>query len=250
MPAGVRSEVAGCVVVAAGSGSRLAAERPKAFVDVGGRTMLERSVAAALASGCEAVVAVVPASLLAEARALLGPDVPVIVGGAERQDSVDAGLGALPAEVDVVLVHDAARCLTPPAVFTRVADAVRGGCVGVVPALPVTDTVKQVAPEEDRSGAAHASGAGTELVVGTPDRSVLRAVQTPQGFRREVLERAHATARSAGSSATDDALLLERLGLPVVVVPGDERAFKVTRPLDLLLARALVADEGAGGWPA
>ena len=148
--------------------------------------------------------------------------VTVAVGGAERGDSVLAGLAALSGAVDVVLVHDAARCLTPLAVFERVIGAVGHGAVAVVPGVPVVDTIKQV----DDAG----------RVVGTPERARLRAVQTPQGFRREVLERAHA----AYGDATDDAGLVERLGEPVLVVEGDGRAFKVTTPADLDTARSLL----------
>ncbi len=124
-----------------------------------------------------------------------------------------------------MLIHDAARPLAPPALVAAVADAVVAGHDAVVPGLPVIDTVKQI----------NVSGA----VVGTPDRAHLRAIQTPQGFRRSILERAHAAAGDV--DATDDAGLVERLGLPVHVVPGSEEAFKVTRPLDLVLAEALLA---------
>ncbi|MBA3744975.1 2-C-methyl-D-erythritol 4-phosphate cytidylyltransferase, partial [Sporichthya sp.] len=123
-----------------------------------------------------------------------------------------------------VLVHDAARPLVPVELVDAVAAAVRAGAEAVIPALPVADTIKQV-----EGG----------LVVATPDRSGLAAVQTPQGFSREVLEKAHAAA--TGDTATDDAGLVERLGLPVRTVPGSEEAFKVTRPVDLLLAEAILA---------
>jgi 2-C-methyl-D-erythritol 4-phosphate cytidylyltransferase len=149
--------------------------------------------------------------------------VEVVAGGAERGDSVSAGLAALPANVEVVLVHDAARCLTPVGVFQRVIAAVRGGAGAVVPGVAVVDTVKQV----DESG----------WVLGTPDRAGLRAIQTPQGFRRDLLERAHA----ASSDATDDAGLVERLGERVLVVDGDPRALKITGPADLEAAGRILA---------
>jgi 2-C-methyl-D-erythritol 4-phosphate cytidylyltransferase len=139
----------------------------------------------------------------------------VVAGGAERGHSVAAGIAALPSGIGVVLVHDAARCLTPADVFERVIAAVRQGAGAVVPGVPVIDTIKQV----DDSG----------WVIGTPDRSGLRAIQTPQGFRRDLLERAHA----ASSAATDDAALVERLGEKVLVVDGDPRALKITGPADL-----------------
>jgi 2-C-methyl-D-erythritol 4-phosphate cytidylyltransferase len=150
----------------------------------------------------------------------------VVEGGDTRQQSVALALQALPADVDVVLVHDAARALTPPEVCTRVARAVRAGAPAVVPVQPLADTVKRVF--DDRVDA-------------TLDRARLRAVQTPQGFDREVLVRAHGAAAAA---ATDDASLVEALGLPVTVVEGSQEAFKVTRPLDLLLAEALLRTRG------
>ena len=148
----------------------------------------------------------------------LAPDVPlrVVPGGPERTDSVAAGVAALSAGVEHVLVHDAARPLAPPELFARVVAALRSGKDAVVPGIPVTDTIKQV----------NAAGA----VVATPNRSVLRAVQTPQGFRRAVLEKAHAEARA---TATDDATLVERTGGTVHVVAGDPRAAKITGPADL-----------------
>lgn len=166
------------------------------------------------------VVVVAPASHLREAGALMSRhpragDVTVVAGGAERTHSVSAGIGALRDDVDVVLVHDAARCLAPASLFDRLVAAVREGDDAVVPGLAVADTVKQV----DDDG----------FVVATPDRSRLRAVQTPQAFRRPVLARAHAT----GEEATDDAALVERLGVRVRVVEGDALAFKVTTAADL-----------------
>jgi 2-C-methyl-D-erythritol 4-phosphate cytidylyltransferase len=176
------------------------------------------------------VVVVAPASACDEVSALLSPlgvDVIVVPGGAERQDSVRSGLEALPADVDVVLVHDAARCLTPPEVFATVVAAVRAGAPAVIPVLPVSDTIKRVAGRS---------------VVETVDRTELVAVQTPQGFAVGPLRAAHAAA-VPGTAATDDAGMLESLGHPVSVVPGHEHAFKVTRPVDLVLAHALLAQE-------
>jgi 2-C-methyl-D-erythritol 4-phosphate cytidylyltransferase len=151
----------------------------------------------------------------------------VVVGGSSRQESVERGLSQLGADVEIVLVHDVARFLTPARVFDDVVAAIVEGDDAVIPALPVVDTLKRVDADD--------------LVVDTPARAELRVVQTPQGFRREVLESAHAEAASAGfSGVTDDAGLVERLGLPVRVVPGDDLAFKITRPVDLVLAEALV----------
>lgn len=214
----------GCLVVAAGQGTRLAAGRPKAFVELAGTTLLEHAVSRVLDAGVHHVVAVVPADLVGSTRELLAGRATVVPGGAERQDSVALGLSALPDTVDVVLVHDAARCLAPPSLVASVVRAVRGGHPAVVPGLPVVDTLKEV----DAHGA----------VVGTVAREPLRAVQTPQGFDRALLQRAHAAADAA---ATDDAALVERLGEPVTVVPGDPMAFKITTPDDLALAEFWLA---------
>ncbi len=236
------------VVPAAGSGSRLGAGLPKAFVELDGRTMLVRAVAGLLDSGVvDDVVAVVPDDRVSEAEALLAPLragdhlVVVTTGGAQRTDSVRNGLAALTvaradgsaAGYDVLLVHDAARCLTPPEPVRRVVRAVRAGQVAVVPVLPVVDTIKQV------------DGDGS--VVGTPDRAALRAIQTPQGFAPAVLLAAY---DAAGEVATDDAGLVERLGRRVATVDGDASAFKVTTASDRLRAEVeLLSDRSLSGGP-
>lgn len=224
----------GVVVVAAGSGTRLGAGRPKAFVELVGRTLLQRALEGAVAGGASALAAVVPDGLVDEARAIadvVSADpvsagrrvrTAVVAGGAERTDSVRAGLAALTPGCDIVLVHDAARCLTPVAVFERVIAAVAAGAAGAVPGIPVVDTIKTV----DARG----------VITGTPDRSALRAVQTPQGFATDVLRAAYASELKA----TDDAALVELCGHDVVVVDGDPLAFKITTQLDLLLAQAIV----------
>jgi 2-C-methyl-D-erythritol 4-phosphate cytidylyltransferase len=153
-----------------------------------------------------------------------GPPVVVVSGGRERSDSVRAGLAALEESIGIVLVHDAARCFTPVEVFERVIEAVRAGDPAVVPGLPAVDTVKVV----DEGG----------FVRHTPDRSTLRTIQTPQGFARGSLEVAHAS----GVHATDDAALAETFGIPVRVVPGDPRAFKVTTADDLTRAEQSVGE--------
>lgn len=196
-----------------------------------GVPLLGHALRGALACADEVVV-VVPADWLEPAHAILdavcGPEwaayVTVVPGGAERGDSVAAGLQALGVDVGIVLVHDAARCLAPAELFDRVVTAIRSGAVAAVPGTPVVDTIKQV----DATG----------RVIGTPDRSSLRAIQTPQGFRRDVLERAHATS----SDATDDATLVERLGEPVIVIDGDPQAFKVTTADDLEAAARILAE--------
>lgn len=228
----------GAVVPAAGRGERLGPGGPKALRDLAGAPLLVHAVAALLnAPSVDCVAVAAPPEAVEETRRLLSPaaggrgaDVVVVAGGESRTDSVAAGLAALPAEVDLVLVHDAARPLVPIAVVEAVIAAVRNGAPAVVPGVPIADTVKQVDP------------AGR--VEATPDRSVLRGIQTPQGFRRDVLAAAYA---ADPDPATDDAGLVERIGVPVVVVPGHEEAFKVTRPLDLLLAEAVIARRRARG---
>lgn len=160
-------------------------------------------------------------------------DVVVVTGGDTRQDSVARALLTLPDDVDVVLVHDAARPLVPEELVTAVVAAVRAGHQAVVPGLPVVDTIKQVDASDD--------------VVATVDRSTLRAIQTPQGFTRSLLQRAHAGADLDQAPATDDAGLIERMGLPVHVIPGHEEAFKVTRPFDVVMAEAILARRRAAG---
>jgi 2-C-methyl-D-erythritol 4-phosphate cytidylyltransferase len=207
------------IVVAAGSGARLGADVPKAFVAVGGRTLLEHAVRPF--TGLSLVV-VAPAAMVSAAAELV-PTAVVVPGGSTRQESVRCGLAVLPPEIDIVLVHDAARSFTPPDVVDRVIAAVRDGAEAAIPVLPVSDTVKRI----DRDG----------NVVETLDRTSLVAVQTPQGFRRDVLEAAHAAAHA---EATDDAGLVERRGGRVVTVPGATSAFKITVADDLARAAALM----------
>lgn len=219
------------IVPAAGAGLRLGPGAPKALRRLRGEPLLVHAVRALVAAPAVSLVVVAARSDDLDAvRTWLAPvmgqvTLEVVVGGAQRQDSVAAALAVLPAAVDVVLVHDAARPLAPPALVQAVADAVlEGDADAVVPGLPVADTVKQV----DADG----------TVLATPDRAGLRAVQTPQGFRRSVLAAAHA---AAGQPHTDDAGLVESIGGRVRVVAGDPEAFKVTGPLDLALAEAVLA---------
>ena len=223
---------AAAVLTAAGSGQRLGGGTPKALRDLAGEPLLVRAARTlSAAAGVSLLVVAAPPAEVAAVRRLLAAALPaaavrVVSGGASRQASVALALADLDADVDVVLVHDAARPLVPRELVEQVLAAVRGGADAVVPVLPVVDTVKRVSPEG--------------LVVETVDRSVLRAVQTPQGFRRDVLERAHAAADPT-APATDDAGLVEALGLPVTVVPGRDEAMKITRPLDLVVAEALLS---------
>lgn len=246
------------VLTAAGSGSRLGMDLPKALVELEGLPLVVHAARRLCASGVvDALVVTTPPGLTAHVAAMLrsdpGVDRPVraVEGAGTRQASVAAGLRAGLAErepaavagqhpptggrdggagVDVVLVHDAARPLASPELVRRVVDAVRAGHGAVVPGLPVTDTIKRVVPGAD----------GVERVTQTVDRAALRAVQTPQGFDRVLLERAHAAAvhREGDESlaATDDAGLVEDLGVDVHVVPGETAAAKITTVHDLRVA--------------
>ncbi|MEU5954871.1 2-C-methyl-D-erythritol 4-phosphate cytidylyltransferase [Streptomyces sp. NPDC047525] len=228
------------VIPAAGRGVRLGPGAPKALRALNGTPMLIHAVRAMAASRAVSLVVVVaPPEDTAEVKSLLADhalpertDFMVVPGGETRQESVKLGLDALPEGIGVVLVHDAARPLVPVDTVDGVIEAVREGAPAVVPALPLADTVKQVEPGDPTQPGA------PEPVVATPERARLRAVQTPQGFDRDTLVRAHATVTE---NVTDDASMVEQLGLQVVVVPGHEEAFKVTRPLDLVLAEAVLA---------
>ena len=232
------------IVPAAGRGERLGPGQPKALRTLAGVPMLVYAVQAlASARLVELVVVAAPPHGVAEVEALLashdiGAPVLVVAGGEQRQDSVARALEALPPEVDVVLVHDAARPLAPSELVDAVASAVLAGHGAVVPGLPMTDTVKRVALPVPHI-TADADGQAPESVLETVPRSDLRCIQTPQGFDRAVLTKAHAAAEDA---ATDDAGLVERLGLPVVVVAGSADAFKITRPIDLLIAEAVLLE--------
>lgn len=211
------------VVPAAGSGERLAAGAPKAFVNLGGRPMLEYVLSGLRDSGVvDRVVVAVPPNRTDEAKLVFGRDAVIVAGGSDRTESVRLALAAV-GDAEFVLVHDAARPLTPPSMIVRVVHALQSGHVAVIPALPVSDTIKAV----DANG----------VVLGTPERSGLRAVQTPQGFQTELLRRAYD--RAAGLF-TDDASVVEATGTPVQVVDGDPLAFKITTPTDLLLAQTLL----------
>ncbi len=215
------------VVPAAGSGERLAAGIPKAFCEIDGQTLLERAVTALLDSKVvDRVVVAVPVDRMDQARQVLGESAAVVAGGADRAESVSLALSVISESQapEFVLVHDAARALTPPALIVRVVDALRAGHRAVVPALPLHDTIKAV----DANG----------VVLGTPERAGLRAVQTPQGFATDLLLRAYRAYQGGGF--TDDASLVEHVGGQVQVVDGDPLAFKITTQLDLLLAEAIV----------
>lgn len=210
--------------MAAGSGARYGGGTPKQYLPLAGHRVLDWSLAAAREAS-DGVVLVVHPDRAHDLEP--GADV-VVAGGATRSASVRAGLAAVPADADVVVVHDAARPLAPPALFAEVVAAVVDGAAGAVPGLPVTDTIKRV-----RRG----------RVVETLDRATLVAVQTPQAFGAAALRRAH----EAEPEATDDAALVEAAGGEVVVVLGDPANVKITRPGDLEAAERALDPTGAAG---
>lgn len=241
------------LIAAAGSGTRLGAEVPKAYVQLRGRTLLERSVQAMVnAEVVDHIIVLISPDMEEYAdrlldRAGLRDRVHLVHGGGERADSVWAGLQAIisgtcpgvdPADA-VVLIHDCARALTPPGMIARVAHAVLAGSPAVIPVVPVADTIKVVEPLP-------AAGSSTEKekVVSTPDRSRLRAVQTPQGFDLATLLAANEAyyAQRPDFVATDDASLMEWFGVEVRTVQGDPMAFKVTTPIDMTLATAITEE--------
>lgn len=217
------------IIPAAGEGTRLrtpgdVASAPKALRLLAGRTLLQRSVDV-LAEYVDEIVVAVPAAYLDAVR-LQEPGVRVVVvaGGASRQQSVAFALGALSDSVRHVLVHDAARALVPADVVRRVLAALDGGARCVVPTINAPDSLRQTNDE----------GGNAPL-----DRSGVRLVQTPQGFTVEALRRGHREAPT--DLATDDATLVEATGETVTMVEGDPLAFKITGPIDLVLAEALLA---------
>jgi 2-C-methyl-D-erythritol 4-phosphate cytidylyltransferase len=214
------------IVAAAGSGSRLGADVPKALVPLAGRPLIAWAVEALRAGGVSEVVVAAPAALTAEFAAALDDDVRVVRGGATRTESVRAALAAVGDGPGAVLVHDAARPLTPPDVVARVLAALTAGAAAVVPVLPVVDTTVVV----DAAG----------LVTGALPRETLRRVQTPQGFDRSVLVRAYGRL-PRGTDLTDDAAVVHTIGVRVATVPGDERGAKITVAHDLELAEARAA---------
>jgi 2-C-methyl-D-erythritol 4-phosphate cytidylyltransferase len=224
------------LVAAAGRGTRLGADLPKALVPVLGESLLLRAVRGLLDSDCvQHVVVAAPsddvAAVVAEV-ASLRPSVHVVPGGSDRTDSVRRALAEaerVVPDVGVVLVHDAARAFTPVSVIRDVVRAVQEGASAVIPVLPVSDTIKRVD--------------GSENVSATVDRSDLRAVQTPQGFAIDVLRQAHAR---AGDTATDDAGLVERMGHTVTTVRGHPHALKITTAFDLAIAESVLATAPAG----
>ncbi|MCF2574108.1 2-C-methyl-D-erythritol 4-phosphate cytidylyltransferase [Brevibacterium sp. UCMA 11754] len=293
------------MVPAAGSGTRLGSADPKALVRLNGKSLLARSLETIISSGvASTIVVAAPEEFLMRVRneidsisqsgakdsesSISGMRITSVAGGEDRIESVQIAL-KYAGDADIVLVHDAARALTPSEVFRSVADAVRAGAEAVVPVLPMTDTVRRVEsrpavssdhrptmndhrpatndgprapqsqPDADgwqvvvESGAENDQKLPTvEVLHGDLDRSRLRRVQTPQGFTASTLRRAHekyeddlAASGPGGPAATDDAGLVERLGVDVVAVDGDEEALKITYPLDLVLGEHIATQRDA-----
>jgi 2-C-methyl-D-erythritol 4-phosphate cytidylyltransferase len=218
----------GVIVVAGGRGTRFGGDVPKQYLPVAGVPLLRRTLEPFLQHpDVRRIVLVLPPTDVEAPppwlRELAGPRLVLASGGAERADSVRAGLGALDAGCTTVLVHDGARPFVSAAVIGAVAAPARDGAAAIA-AVPVSDTIKE-------------ADAGDPTRVGrTVPRERLWRAQTPQGFPRALLERAHAEAASLGLAATDDAALVERLGAAVRLVPDSPRNFKVTTPDDLALA--------------
>ncbi|MDD7385208.1 MAG: 2-C-methyl-D-erythritol 4-phosphate cytidylyltransferase [Actinomycetaceae bacterium] len=254
------------ILVGAGSGQRLGGQGSKALVRVGGTPLLSHAVSALISSGAvDGIVIAAPAHQIHEFQVIADQTVSalcdaqrtrdraqekpsaafqlfVTAGGNTRQESVTHALAVMHhqwPDAQAVLVHDAARALAPATLIRRVALTVWNGADAVVPALPVTDTIKEVRIDDP----------DTEFVVHTPERSMLRAVQTPQGFTASVLVSAHQAAAhdaTLAASASDDALLVEQAGHAVRVIPGDPAAMKITYPQDLRIAEMLYAPRSSG----
>lgn len=258
---------AAAILAAAGSGTRLGAGQPKALVTLAGEALVVHAARALRDAGViDLIVVCAPAQQVESVRISCeqaGIAVSVVPGGASRSESVACGLQHIPAQVDVVLVHDAARPLASPTLVRRVVAAVAAGSQAVVPAVPIVDTLRRVV----------ASPAGLASA-GVVDRAAIQAIQTPQGFSRALLAQVHHLAGAGGTDQgarldgagqlggvfgedsahragadhgdrvlpiTDDAGLVEALGVPVLIVPGEDEALKITTPTDLVCAHALLA---------
>jgi len=213
------------IIPAAGSGVRLGADVPKAFLALGGLSLLTRS-ALAMSAVADILIIAAPADSLDEASnqvAQVDAEIHIVTGGEHRQESVANALRMVPEDVSIVLVHDAARPLVPIEVTQNVVAAIRGGAKAAIPVLPLVDTIKRV----NNNG----------IAIETVDRNQLRRVQTPQGFDRATLDLAY---QNPEVVATDDAGLMDALGIPVVTVAGDERSLKITTMSDVQHALSLL----------
>ncbi|MGA1333988.1 MAG: 2-C-methyl-D-erythritol 4-phosphate cytidylyltransferase, partial [Candidatus Nanopelagicaceae bacterium] len=210
------------IIAGAGMGHRLGADIPKALIQIQGITLLERAFTS-LSKVVDEIIITAPAGYEEQFKALVGQSATVITGGVLRSDSIRVALKALSPSVESVLIHDAARALASNSLAARVLGEVQSGLSAVIPVLKVIDTIKEI----DRDG----------FVRATPDRSSLVAAQTPQGFNRQVLERAH----SASDDATDDAALVEAIGVKVKTIEGEFSAFKITTKEDIGQALLLLS---------
>ena len=211
------SDLVAVIIPAGGSGVRLGSTLPKALVQIAGKTLVEHAVNRMAPIASQIIVAA-PLGFEEEFKKLLGDEITVVTGGITRTESVKAALSHIDASHDFVLVHDAARALAPTSLAMRVIDSLRAGEKAVVPGVAVSDTIKRI--DKDN------------YVTKTPTRSKLRAIQTPQGFKRKVLIAAH----KSKDEMTDDAGLVEERGVSVKVIAGEPEAFKITTPDDLALA--------------
>jgi len=205
------------IIAAAGMGHRLGANLPKSLVKLLDKTLVEHAVAN-LSPVCQLIIVTAPKGYEAQYTKILGDQVSVITGGVLRSDSIRLAISKIPANYEYVLVHDAARALASTTLASSVLNQLIQGEQAVIPALDVVDTIKEV----DNNG----------YVRNTLNRASLKVIQTPQGFSRSVLERAH----QASEDATDDAALVEALGIAVKVVAGEQCALKITTPADLASA--------------
>jgi 2-C-methyl-D-erythritol 4-phosphate cytidylyltransferase len=215
------------IIPAAGSGVRLGADVPKAFLALGGLSLLTRS-ALAMSAVADILIIAAPADSLVEASVQLSQidaEIHIVAGGEHRQESVANALRMVPEDVSIVLVHDAARPLVPIEVTQHVVAAIRNGAKAAIPVLPLVDTIKRV----NNNG----------IAIETVDRNQLRRVQTPQGFDRATLDLAY---QNPEVVATDDAGLMDALGIAIVTVAGDERSLKITTMSDVKHALSLLEE--------
>ncbi len=217
------------LILAGGSGSRMGADRNKVLMELCGEAVITRSIRAfeGLVDGIIVVSRREDKAAILDLTASLGLVTAVVDGGETRQASVWNGLQALPKACNRVLIHDGARCLVDEGTICRCMASVETYGSGVA-AIPVTDTIKQIRPD----------GA----VLSTPERSSLMAVQTPQGFDVSLIRQAHEYARQVGFIGTDDASLVEHMGQPVFLCPGDRKNIKLTAPEDMKMAVSLLSD--------